>query len=150
MNDEKDYQYLLSIRERPHRQSQSMIAYCFSNRVGFSKVGHFFGTGSTLNSPFIFTGHKPAFVLIKGVDSGGSDNWGIVDNIREGYNSSNKRLYANAVASENSTNIVDLLSNGFKVRSDGASYNASGQTFIYMAFAEHPFVSSEGVPVTAK
>ena len=130
--------------------SQSMIAYCFSDRVGFSKVGHFFGTGSTLNSPFIFTGHKPAFVLIKGVDSGGSDNWGIVDNIREGYNSSNKRLYANAVASENSTNIVDLLSNGFKVRVSSTDVNASGKKYIYYSVAEAPLVGSNNVPATAR
>ena len=69
---------------------------------------------------------------------------------RDTFNPFSKYVKAESTDAEASSAFGDFLSNGFKVRSDGASYNTSGQTFIYMAFAEHPFVSSEGVPTTAR
>jgi len=125
------------------------IAYCFAEKQGYSKFGSYEGNGNTDGS-FVYTGFKPAFVMMKGIDSGGSDNWNTCDNKRVGYNAANWRLYPNANAGENSTSLVDLLSNGFKLKVSSTDVNASAKTYIYMAFAEEPLVSSNGVPATAR
>nr|BAR32117.1 hypothetical protein [uncultured Mediterranean phage uvMED] len=125
------------------------ITYAFQEIKGFSKIGKYEGNGSTDGS-FIFTGFKPAFVMMKGIDSGGSDNWNLCDNKRVGYNASNWRLYPNASAGENSTSLVDLLSNGFKLRVSSTDVNADAKTYIFMAFAEAPLVGSNNVPCTAR
>ena len=125
------------------------VAYCFAEKKGFSKFGSYEGNLST-NGSFINTGFKPAFVMMKGIDSGGSDNWNLCDNKRVGYNAANWRLYPNATAGENTTSLVDLLSNGFKLRVNSTDVNADAKTYIYMAFAEAPLVGSNNVPATAR
>jgi hypothetical protein len=121
------------------------IAYAFHSVEGFSKIGTYVGNGST-NGPFVYTGtgFKPAFVMIKRTDS--TQNWPIVDTSRDTYNIANKRLFANLSNAEDTgiTNYLDLLSNGFKCRDGNVSYNALGGTYIYMAFAEHPFKYATG------
>jgi hypothetical protein len=131
----------------------NMIAYFFTPIKGYSKFGSYTGNGNA-DGAFVYTGFKPAWLMIHRTDSSG-ENWQMFDNKRDGFNngsSSNKMLKANVSETEdtNSTGFLDLLSNGFKIRESAARHNASGATYVYLAFAEHPFVSSEGVPVTAR
>ena len=138
-----------------------LIAYCFAEKIGFSKMGQFKGLGGT-NYPFIYTGFKPAFVMVKRGDTGTS-NWIIYDNKRqynqiEGqYNPQRPRLAPNTTATESpftSDNGVDFLSNGFVARDnssgDAYSINVSGSKYIYMCFAEAPLVGTNNVPCTAR
>ena len=136
-----------------NRSGKSYIAYMFDEVKGYSKFGSYTGNGNA-DGPFVYTGFKPAWLMIKRSDADG-ENWQMFDNKRDGFNngsSSNKMLKANVSETEdtNSTGFLDLLSNGFKIRESAARHNASGGYYIYMAFAEHPFVSSEGVPTTAR
>jgi hypothetical protein len=123
---------------------QTYIAYCFAEIEGFSKFGSYVGNGST-NGTFVYTGtgFKPAFVMIKRTDS--TSDWVITDNKRNPENVVNKRLFPNLSLSESSTsNLFDYTANGFKLRSSDGFCNASGGTYIYMAFAEHPTKFSLG------
>ena len=126
--------------------STDVIAYCFAEKQGYSKFGSYTGNGSTDGS-FVYTGFSPAWVMVKRTDSG--NNWHMHDNKRVPHNSNNKTLYANLTNTEG-TEDFDMLSNGFKLRESGGGYNASGGTYIYMAFAESPLVTSKGVPTTAR
>jgi len=123
------------------------IVYCFAEKQGFSKAGSYIATGNT-NGTFIYTGFRPAFVMTK-LSSTSGGGWEIVDNKRDGYNGENNRLYPHVSDAEGSGNDYDLLSNGFKVRQSGGSQQ-SGRTNIYIAFAEQPFVNSNGVPCNAR
>ena len=114
---------------------EAYIAYCFHSVEGYSKVGSYTGGGSNL--PFVYTGFRPAFVLLK--VSSTTNNWFIYDNKREGYNQENDTLSPNLTAIEDDSYKLDLLSNGFKIRGTNNAHNQSGQTFIYLAFAEQPF-----------
>ena len=127
--------------------SGDYIAYCFAEKQGFSKIGSYTGNGNA-DGTFVYLGFKPAWVLVKNT-SGSGDNWILVDNKRLGYNPDNRLLFPNATNADYTDNNLDLLSNGFKAR---VSYdpNGSGNTMIYMAFAENPFVTSTGVPATAR
>jgi len=126
---------------------ESVVAYLWTEKQGFSKFGSYTGNGDD-DGPFIYTGFKPAFVMIKQTDS--TKDWRITDNKRPGYNLINKALYANGNWAEGTGNMLDHVSNGFKFRDDNVSDNASGGTYIYMAFAEAPFVNSNGVPCNAR
>ena len=115
------------------------IAYCFHDVEGYSKFGSYTGNGNP-NGPFVYTGFRPAFVMVKRTDSGGE--WVMWDNKRSGYNVDNDFLFANTPATEFNGLIyvqLDLTSNGFKMRDNSADTNGSGATYIYMAFAENPF-----------
>jgi hypothetical protein len=127
-----------------------MIAYCFASIKGYSKFGSYTGNAST-NGTFIYTGFKPAFILIKRTDS--TADWYLQDNVRnQNFNGDPKTLQPNTTSNEATigTWSIDNLSNGFKIRESNAAINASGGTYIYMAFAENPFVTSGGIPVTAR
>ena len=126
------------------------IMYAFAEKQGFSKFGSYVANGST-DGPFIYTGFKPAWVLAKR-SNGGSENWNINDNKRSPFNVTKIKLSPNLnnAEAEDTGYSIDFLSNGFKIRNDGGDHNSSGDTYVYVAFAEHPFVSSEGVPVTAR
>jgi hypothetical protein len=126
--------------------AETYIAYCFAEVQGYSKFGKYTGAGS--GSPFVYTGFKPALVICKRTDS--TNDWGIVDSKRETYNGATKTLFADLVNAESSTYTVDLLSNGFKPSSNHSIFNQSGGSYIYMAFAENPFVTSTGIPATAR
>ena len=127
----------------------SYIAYCFAEKTGFSKFGSYKGNANA-DAPFVYTGFKPAFIMIKGYESGGSDNWNIIDNGRAGYNAANYRLFANSYAVENTTSIADILSNGFKLKVTSTDVNASNLKYLYFAFAAAPLVGSNNVPATAR
>jgi len=131
-----------------NNSSGTYIAYCFAEKTGFSNFGSYTGNGNA-NGPFVYTGFKPALFLLK--ESNGTNSWQIFDNKRPGYNLTDKYLKPNESAAEVSgNNQIDILSNGVKLRSSNTGNNGSGQNFIYMAFAEAPLVSSNGVPVTAR
>ena len=119
------------------------IAYCFHSVEGYSKIGSYTGNGST-NGPFIYTGFQPAFVLMK--DTGSAEQWQMVDSARDTYNVVDSALFPNSSNAEGTSATIhrDFLSNGFKVRTSDTSQNASGRTYIYMAFAEMPFKYSLG------
>ena len=133
---------------RVNGSSNNLIAYCFAEKKGFSKFGSYTGNGST-DGTFIYTGFKPAFVIHKRTDSSGY-SWLIHDNKRPDYNSTDKILEADLNAAEKSNYHMDLLSNGFKHRITSGSTNASGGTYIYMAFAENPLVGTNNIPATAR
>ena len=128
--------------------SNANIMYAFTSIKGYSKINSYTGNGST-DGTFVYTGFKPAFVMVKESSSTGS--WCIFDNKRLGYNPNNPRLYPNNAGAEDaSETIFDIVSNGFKIRGDQSDTNASGQTYIYMCFAEAPLVGSNNVPCTAR
>jgi len=130
-----------------NQDGTNIIAYSFAEKKGFSKFSSYVGNGSSDGS-YIHLGFKPAFVLQKCTST--STDWTLADNKRPGYNETNKRLVPNESASEATNNAIDFLSNGFKCRQDQANANGSGETYIYMAFAESPFVTSTGIPTTAR
>ena len=115
------------------------IAYCFAPVEGYSAMGSYTGNGST-DGPFVHTGFKPKWLLVK-LSSAANGNWWIWDSEREPVNPITIPLYANTNAAETSsgTGAHDLISNGFKFRDTGGAYNTNGYTYIYAAFAEHPF-----------
>ena len=123
----------------------TQIAYCFASKQGFSKYGTYVGNAST-DGPFIYTGFKPAWILIKA--NSNYKYWNIYDNKRDTYNSATKRLAPSLQAGEDTQDGIDFLSNGFKVRNSSTTLNESGTTILYMAFAENPFVAG-GVPATS-
>ena len=128
-----------------------IIAYCFADTGNkFFKAGSYTGNGQNDNT-FIHTGFKPAFIMIKKTDSSdGNDNWVIVDNKRLGYNVDNNPLYPNTSGAEVTSDYIDFLSNGAKIRNGANEVGRSGVVYIYMAFAESPFVTSTGIPTTAR
>ena len=126
---------------------ENYIAYCFAEKTGYSKFGSYVGNGSSDGS-FCYTGFKPAFVIWKGVSG---EAWGMVDNKRDAYNTTTKHLYPNLNNAEASqTAIMDFVSNGFKIRWNDSNINGSGNSYIYLAFAEAPLVGSNNVPCVAR
>ena len=126
---------------------QTHIAYCFAEKKGFSKFGSYTGNGNA-DGPFIYTGFKPALTITKRTSD--IEHWGMYDSTRDTFNPASAELIPNLNASEGSFVDRDFLSNGFKIRSDNTARNGSGDTYIYMAFAENPFVTSTGIPTTAR
>ena len=129
-----------------------VVAYCFASKQGFSKFGKYVGNGNLTNGPFVYTGFKPAFIMIKAIDA--VKNWVMLDNKRLGYNGGMYFLYANTNGAEGETpssgGHIDLLSNGFKIYDNWSLTNQNTVNYLYMAFAENPFVTSTGIPTTAR
>jgi hypothetical protein len=121
-----------------NNDTSTYIAYCFASVDGYSKFGSYTGNGST-DGVFLYTGFRPAYVMIK--QTNGTTNWIIMDTARDVYNTMPKFLLANATNAEgtDAASNIDFTSNGFKLRNSNADRNASGDTYIYMAFAEQPF-----------
>jgi hypothetical protein len=127
--------------------SESDIAYCFAEKKGYSKFGSYTGNGNA-DGAFVYTGFKPAWVLLKQTDSAGS--WNLYDNKRNGFNVDNDLILTDASNAEANATFIDFLSNGFKIRDTDDDRNASNGTYVFMAFAESPFVNSNGVPNNAR
>ena len=129
----------------------TLISYCFAEKQGFSKFGSYTGNGNA-NGTFVYTGFKPAFVIFKATHSSTSESWLLLDTVRQPSNVNNKRLRPNTGDAEDTptANNVDLLSNGFKIRSSDNRLNGNGHTLIYMAFAEAPLVGTNGVTAKAR
>jgi len=129
--------------------SKTHIAYLFAQKQGFSKFGSYKGNGNA-DGPFVYTGFRPAMVIIR--NSSATGNWEIFDTKRSTYNLMHATLYADTTGAEytGTGNQIDVLSNGFKVRNEDTNTNDSGETTVFMAFAEQPFVNSNGVPANAR
>jgi hypothetical protein len=113
----------------------TFIAYCFANS-DIIKAGSYTGNGSA-DGPFIYTGFRPAWIMIKNLASG--ENWQIHDSGRDPDNVVTQRLYANTTGADVTSTFMDFVSNGVKCRNFSGGFNSSGATFIYLAFAETPF-----------
>ena len=133
--------------EQINYNDDNYIAYCFAAVPGFSAMGSYTGNQLT-NGPFIYTGFKPAFILSKKID--GASDWYIFDSKREGYNIDNDTLLANQTNAESTTDYLDIFSNGYKVRTTDGDLNTNNGRYVYLAFAENPFVASNGVAATAR
>ena len=134
-----------------NKASSNMIAYVFADVQGYSKINRYSGNGNADGS-FIYTGHKPAFVMIK-CASHPSLEWNIWDNKRSTFNVADKVLWANTNNTEAEIAYdykIDMLSNGFKVRTADSRLNANGYNYFYWSFAEEPLVSTNGQPATAR
>ena len=134
-----------------NQNDTNYIMYSFSQKQGYSKFGSYTGNGTDNNGTFVYTGFKPAWLMVKRTDS--TSDWSMYDIKREAANPQYEfdlQLEANDNAAEGSDGQLGMYSNGFKLRSSDAFLNASGGTYIYMAFAEQPFVTSSGVPATAR
>ena len=127
------------------------IAYCFAEKQGYSKFGKYTGNGNA-NGAFVYTGFKPAFVMLK--PTAISEQWIMHDGTRDPFNKAYHYLFANGHEAEASggTHAIDLLSNGFKIRTSNNNWNTTSN-IVYMAFAEAPFVTSDdggSIPTTAR
>ena len=131
--------------------SKTYIAYCFADVKGYSKVsGSYTGNGNA-DGTFVYTGQKSAFIMIKAASRTGT--WNMYDTKRNTFNNIKDFQVANVAEADvtgNTYQNIDILSNGFKCYGTGSGTNESGSTYIYMAFAENPFVTSTGVPATAR
>ena len=122
--------------------TNNYIYYCFTNTEGYIKSGSYEGNGDGSDGTFVYTGFKPAFLLVRKV---GTNNWRVQDNTRDPYNPAYHMLVPNSSAAEDAytdgTDYNDFLSNGFKLArgGDAANWNASGATYVYLAMAENPF-----------
>ena len=134
-----------------NRNNGTTVAYCFAEKQGYSKFGTYLGNGNN-DGTYIHLGFKPAFVMVKKVDA--TANWSLIDNKRDPFNVTYHFLEPNVSDDEfipsSPQAAFDFCSQGFKCRSSNGAINSSGHTFLYMAFAENPFVTSTGVPATAR
>ena len=130
--------------------TETYVAYVFKEIQGYSKFGTYNGNNNS-DGPFLYTGFQPAFFMVKNVDA--TSAWRLYSNKisnQNGFNDVDRHLYPNSSEEEGGGgHVVDFLSNGIKIRGDNEDVN-DANTYIYMAFAEHPFVSSKGVPCTAR
>ena len=132
---------------RTNASSQNFIAYCFAEKKGYSKIGKYKGNGNA-DGTFVYTGFKPAFVIYKNYEI--TQSWNIQDNKRLGYNPNNAFLFPDLTQAESNITRIDLLSNGFKLRTTDNGQNGDGYDYIYMAFAENPLVGTNNIPATAR
>jgi hypothetical protein len=127
--------------------SENFVFYAFADVKGYSKFGKYVGNGSS-DGPVIFTGFRPAFVLYKNRSQ--ADSWFIHDNKRQGFNDQNELMFGDITQAESTVDRIRILSNGFKALDSDGGVNRSGDTYVYMAFAESPQVNSNGVPTNAR
>jgi len=133
---------------RTNTNGANYVGYIFAEKTGYSKFGSYTGNGNA-DGTFVYTGFKPAFVMIKETNTNGTD-WRMMDNKRSTFNLVDDRLFPNLNNVENTGDGYDFLSNGFKIRSSGGDFNGSGDSYIYMCFAEAPLVGTNNVPCTAR
>jgi len=123
------------------------IAYCFAEKKGYSKFGSYTGNGNA-DGTFVYTGLKRAWLMRESTSR--TNEWTLIDSTRSPSNQTNQTLVPNASDAEDGDFDIDILSNGFKCRTSESAHNQSGDNFIYMAFSESPFVTSGGIPTTAR
>ena len=150
MNDTEPTSSVFSLGngQTPNESGDDYIAYCFAEKKGFSRFRKYTGTGNA-DGPFVYTGFKPAFVMIKAYDTA-SRNWSIKDNKRDVDNPALKQLLANGDDAESDDAGLDILSNGFKCRGTSSNINQNGVSYLYIAFAEAPIVGTNNVPANAR
>ena len=132
-----------------NKNTINYIAYLFADKQGYSKFGSYEGNGNA-DGPFIYTNFPVAWVMFK--NTGASQSWYIYDIKRRTFNPLNTFVKAdtNQPDSTSGVNLFDVCANGIKIRGDGSVINSDGVTYVYMAFADAPFVNSKGVPCNAK
>tara|TARA_R110000772_G_scaffold266679_1_gene389407 strand:+ start:1366 stop:2439 length:1074 start_codon:yes stop_codon:yes gene_type:complete len=139
----------LKTYEGQNASNGTYVAYCFVEKQGFSSIGTYIGNGNN-DGTFAYTGFRPAFVMIKKA-IGSTENWYMVDNKRNTFNIVNNFIKANTGnAGNTSSGSFNFFSNGFKNNDANGGQNESGHTYLYMAFAENPFVTSTGIPTNAR
>ena len=134
-----------------NESGETYIAYIFAEKQGYSKFTSYTGNANA-DGPFVYTGFKPAFFIYKNTNTSGEE-WKILDNKRDPFNRASQRnlnVHVNTAESDDTNSIGEFVSNGVKIRSAHNNINKSGSPFIFMAFAENPFVTSTGVPTTAR
>ena len=145
--------FSIGTRNAVNASGEDLVAYCFAEIEGYSKFGSYTGNiTSGTDGAFVYTGFRPSWIMVKSSSNAGQE-WVLFDSKRDSFNVATKWLYPNASTAENGTadqRDVDFLSNGFKFRNAGGPTSYSGRTYIYMAFAENPFVTSGATPVTAR
>jgi len=142
--------FSIGTRNAVNASGEDLVAYCFADVEGYSKFGSYTGNGSN-DGTFVYTGFRPSFIMYKNTSrSTAGAIWWMWDTTRDTRNPTDLYLRANDSLAEGSFDSLDILSNGFKLRTSDGGQNASGETIIYMAFAENPFVTSTGIPVTAR
>ena len=124
---------------------ENFIAYCFTEKVGYSKFGSYVGNGNA-SGTFVYTGFKPQFIIQKPLST--TQNWHLHDTKRPGYNVKNYNLSPNNTNAEADNEFIDILSNGFKNRTSGV-LNVANNTHVYIAFGQS-IVGSNNVPCTAR
>ena len=128
---------------------EACVAYCFAPIKGYSKFGNYMGMGGA-DGPFVYTGFRPNWLLIKSYTND-ARQWYIFDGKNKGYNvSGNCLIKADGTEAEDCDSFIDILSNGFKIRTTTAPLNQDTSEFLYAAFAEFPIVSSNDVPGVAR
>ena len=134
-----------------NRSTYNYVMYCFAEIPGFSSVGSYVGNGAA-DGPYVSCDFAPAWVMGKRIaGSGGHFDWWLFDSKRPGFNVTNARIHPNNnQATDTGAGSLDLVSNGFKIRTSTSSMNNSGDTFLYMAFAENPFGGDGIAPATAR
>jgi hypothetical protein len=140
--------FSLGTNTRVNANSDTFIAYLFAEKQGYSKFGSYIGNGNA-DGTFVYTGFKPAWLMVKRTTVAG-ENWYIYDNKRKTFNPNDKLLFADRTLAEQTFGDIDFTSQGFKIRTTNNSANDSGETYIFMSFSESPFVTSSGVPATAR
>ena len=139
--------FTVGASDQTNESTDSMIAFLFSEKQGFSKFGAYNGNGDA-DGPFIYTGFRPAFLIIKRTETEGS--WNVMDIKRDPHNPQTLNVKADVNSAGETFSICDILSNGFKIiTTNGAVNNGSGN-YVYIAFADQPFVNSNGVPCNAR
>ena len=131
------------------------IFWAWTEKQGYSKFGKYTGNGD-VNGPFVYTGFKPAWIMLKNRDA--TESWVTYDTKRSPFNIADKKISADTSSPENGNgtiggagnNDIDILSNGFKLQKNNAATNGNNKVILYMAFAENPFVTSTGIPTTAR
>ena len=142
--------FTINTNHSVNADGENYIAYCWGEVQGFSNFGRYQGQGITANgiTHFVYTGFKPAFVMIK--DTSATGNWAIVDKKRQTSDIIDLALYANTAGAESSGKNVHFCCNGFQVNNTDNDFNKDGDTYVYVAFADKPLVTSTGIPTTAE
>ena len=128
--------------------NNTLVAYCFADVKGYSRFSSYVGNGSA-NGTFVYTGFKPAYVMVK--NTGATESWHIVDNKINPFNPMDTNLFPNIPGAEGTSSSyeIDMVSNGFKVRTTDSTFNTDDSTYIYAAFGQ-PIISNSGVCATAR
>ena len=147
MNSTSPTNQVFTVKSDEFGSNSNCIAYCFAEKTGYSKFGSYAGNASA-EGPFIYTGFAPSFIIIKSI---AQNHWMMRDNKRPGYNPNFNKLFPDRDVAENTdtSNQMDFLSNGFKLKASNTEQNGSSTTYIYMAFGQS-LVGTNNIPVTAR
>jgi hypothetical protein len=131
---------VITLGSIPNSNTEKYVAYCFAEINGFSKFGSYLSNNAT-DGPFVYTGFRPRWLMVKrAIAASGTGGWFMYDAERNTYNVMDQYMFAESTSGDATLAVFDFTSNGFKIRSNNVHVNTTaGDTYIYMAFAEHPF-----------